>query len=139
MFDASSNGAFDDIQVRISHSVRDVWTEQFNQFHPGVAWTPLVNMYQLQDRIDVCIDLAGIQPQTLKIEVTAGRLVVSGTRLAPDPRPSTNESMRLVFMEIDHGKFARTISLPERVDFNAMHTEYAQGLFWIRLSLQPAG
>ena len=90
---------------------------------------------QLSDRIDVCVDLSGIEPRSIEVQLSPGRLIIRGVRHAPDPRSEVGQSMRIVSMEIDHGPFSRTIQLPESTDLARTRIEYEQGLLWIRMLL----
>jgi HSP20 family protein len=110
-------------------------TQKFG-FCPVDTWTPLVNLYQLEDRIEVCIDLAGVDPKRIDVRLEPGRLIVMGQRETPEPAREQGEGMRIIAMEIDHGQFCRTIALPENVDIRRADSEYKAGLLWVRLPLR---
>ena len=105
-------------------------------FCPVDSWTPLVNLYQLDDRIEVCVDLAGVDPKKIDVQIEPGRLIISGERGTPEPPREDGETIRIVAMEIDHGQFCRTVALPDVVDIRRAESEYKSGLLWVRLPLR---
>lgn len=107
----------------------------FRAFCPVDSWKPAVNFYRLPQRLDVCVDLAGVEPGSITVRVEVSRLVIQGVRAAPQPRTDSNEVMCIVAMEIDHGPFCRTIPLAQRVDQAGVRIRYTKGLLWVRLPL----
>lgn len=112
--------------------VQHFWQWRSSEVIPGEHWAPAINLYQLEDRLELCVDLAGIEPGSLEIRLEGDRLLLRGVRPAPDPR-SHPQPMRIVTMEIDHGPFCRVIPLPVPVDTSRVSTRYQAGLLWISL------
>lgn len=127
------------VQVRITRRQSQVWSRQVDRLKPDEVWSPPVNIYQLQTRLDVCIDLAGVDADSVEVRLASRQLTVRGVRQAPDPRAGEGESMRIVSMEIDHGRFCRIIELPHGLDPAGAQTAYVQGLLWIRLPIRVHG
>ena len=123
------------VEAQINWTINRIWSRHFGAFQTVETWTPAVNVYQLSDRIDVCVDLSGIELRSIEVQLSQGRLIIRGVRHAPDPRSEVGQSMRIVSMEIDHGPFSRTIQLPESTDLARTRIEYEQGLLWIRMLL----
>ncbi len=107
----------------------------FGEFRAEESWTPPVNLYQVDGAIVVCVDLAGVDRRQIDLRIVPGKLTISGTRLAPTPDRAASKGMRIVSMEIDHGKFSRTITIPDAVDIERSESEYRDGLLWIDLPL----
>ncbi len=108
----------------------------FREFCPVDTWSPAINLYRLHRRLVICVDLAGIEPGSIQIEVQTGRLILRGIRLAPQPPSRSRQTMCILSMEIDHGPFCRVIPLPrQRVDRVGFQIRYTRGLLWIRLPL----
>jgi HSP20 family protein len=105
------------------------------------SWSPAINVYLVDTSLEICVDLAGMDPRELDIVVEPTRLILKGNREAPGPRGPVHRGsvMRILSMEIDHGQFCRTITLPGRVDMLRVQTEYHKGLLWIRLQLRTPG
>ena len=110
----------------------------FSRFCAAEAWSPAVNVYQLKGRLEVCVDLAGIDREAIDVRVEPRRLTVRGVRAAPDPPTHDDDSpMRIVTMEIDYGPFCRSITIPDRVDLRKVESAYRDGMLWITLPLKP--
>jgi HSP20 family protein len=110
----------------------------FSRFAATEAWAPSVNVYQLDDRLEVAVDLAGIERDRIDVRVEPGRLLIRGVRPAPEP-PSDHETgapMRILTMEIDYGPFARVLPIPEHVDLRRVQSAYREGVLWITLPLR---
>ncbi len=63
----------------------------FRKFSPTEAWTPSINVYQLHDRVEVAVDLAGIRREQIDVRVEPGRLLIRGVRNAPEPPTCESE------------------------------------------------
>ncbi len=111
-------------------------SDHFREFCPVDSWAPAVNLYRLRQRLDVCVDLAGIESESVSVRVEADRLVIRGTRQAPEPPSRSLREMCILSMEIDHGPFCRIVSLPHQVDHVRVQIKYTRGLLWIRLPLR---
>lgn len=111
----------------------------FREFCPVDSWAPAVNLYHLRERVDVCVDLAGVKPRSITVQIEMNRLVIRGVREAPQPAAPSRDVMRIVTMEIDHGPFCRTISLPVQVGPEQVHIQYTQGLLWVRIPMKGGG
>ena len=104
-------------------------------FCPTDSWAPSINIYQLEDRIEVCVDLAGMDRKEIDLQAVPGRLVIRGVRPSPEPKDRQSKPMQIVAMEIDHGSFCRDISIPENADIDNITGEYREGMLWISLPL----
>lgn len=105
--------------------------------HPFAAgWRPPVNAYRCQDHFVVFADLAGIPPDAIAVSVEPRRLVIRGTRPAPEPGCARAELTQLLALEIDHGAFERVLELPHDVNGDDLATEYRDGLLRIQVALK---
>lgn len=96
-----------------------------------------MNVYRYPDHYEICVELAGVTTDDIRVSVKGKRVAVSGVRHWPDLRCKVTEDLcrRTTLMEIEEGKFWREIELPERVDGNTTEIAAQQGLVWIRLQL----
>lgn len=99
----------------------------------GHTWQPAINAFRCEAGIRICMDLAGIEKAGIDVEVEPRRVIVRGTREAPEP---SDHAVQLLALEIDYGPFQRTIDLPVEVDVEKVHAEQENGLLWIHLPLQ---
>lgn len=102
------------------------------------SWQPAVNVYLCADKLDVCVDLAGVSVENVSIEVAERQLRVSGHRPSPEEAESAGLSKcrQIIAMEIESGDFNRVLDLPVDVDPEAVRAEHDQGLLWVRLPIR---
>jgi HSP20 family protein len=135
MITTATHEPFERMTRRLNKLTAELLEGRFGEFCPVESWLPAVNVYRLPRRVEVCVDLAGMDPRSIEVRVEPGRLTVRGLRPPPEPRQA-REGMRIVSMEIDHGPFCRVINVPEEADVSKVRTEYAAGMLWIRLPLR---
>ncbi|WP_395736836.1 Hsp20/alpha crystallin family protein [Prosthecobacter sp.] len=110
---------------------------QFAGLHAPVGvWRPEVNVYAHADRLEVCVDLAGVSKQEIQVEVEPRRLVVRGQRQAPDRGCEAEACCRILVMEIPDGSFERVLEFPVAVDTERVTAKQDNGWLWILLPLQ---
>ncbi|MFW6058667.1 MAG: Hsp20/alpha crystallin family protein [Phycisphaeraceae bacterium] len=124
------------LSSQLNALLRDAMQRNFGRCSPTDTWAPSVNVYQLRGRLEVCVDLAGVQRESMDVRVEPGRLIIRGVRQAPEPSDREGGPMRIVGMEIDYGPFHREITLPEQVRLEHVQSSYADGLLWITLPMK---
>ncbi len=99
----------------------------------GAALRPNADVYFDSRRgvVVVKLELAGIDPNQIDLEVDDGVLRVSGTR-ADTKHPDAVYQQ----MEISYGRFERLVSLPPEVDVGGASAEYVNGFLEIVLPLR---
>lgn len=105
---------------------------------PGLAprrrgFSPAVDVYYCGDppRAVVKAELAGLDAESLDLEVRGREVVISGHR-----RPAEAEGRVYQQLEIAHGAFRRTISLGAEVDSDAVRATYENGILRVELPLR---
>ncbi len=101
------------------------------------SWDPRVNVYELREQIVICVELAGIQPGELDVQVHEGILHIRGHRGKP-VLPDESGPVSVHLMEIDSGKFHRKIPVPSDIDFDQCKASYKNGYVWINLPRRGA-
>lgn len=96
---------------------------------PSDLWQPSLDVYELEDEIQVVVDLAGISRERIEVSFAEEELRISGWR--DDPAPSAR--VRLHQIEIDHGYFHRVVPISARVDREKLEATYRDGFLRIRL------
>ena len=77
----------------------------------------------------VSVDLPGVKPEDVKVEMEDGRLTISGKR-----ETVTEENAKSVHrIERTRGSFHRVISLPREVDVDKIDAKYDQGVLHVTL------
>lgn len=108
----------------------------FSDFHPTMGWKPDINAFRYDDRFEVCVDLAGVDKDAIKVEVLPDRLRIDGNRRPPT---SGSEDCRQVLaLEIESGRFGREIHLNHDVDPEQVTARQENGLLWITLPFLDA-
>lgn len=121
---------------RVGDVVHDFNSLHFSSFHSSEGWSPDITAYRYDDRIEVWVDLAGVEKADIGVDVLPDRLRVSGERRPPLPARETSGQCRQVLtMEIECGRFAREIPLPAEVDRHRVTARQENGLLWIVLPL----
>ena len=128
------------IQGKLGDVAYEMTRVNFAGFQPlETRWQPAVNIFLCSRCLRICADLAGVDPEEVELSVNNGKLVIRGSRPAPEPssEPQTEaprtKSVRVLAMEIDYGGFAREISLPDDVDLERVRTDWTNGILWIEI------
>lgn len=87
-------------------------------------YSPTLDISEGADAYEVHIDLPGVRPEDVKLEMHDGKLVVSGKRTT-----STEQKDKAFHrMERVSGAFSRVISLPTEVDTERIDANYEHGV-----------
>ncbi len=88
-----------------------------------------VDVYQSGDAIVVKALIAGVQPNTIDINLTREMITISGSRQEEREAEEDNYFQR----ELYWGSFSRTILLPEEVDVDLAEASEKHGVLMVRL------
>lgn len=112
---------------------------QFSHYlAPDPAWTPAVNAYRYNDRFEICVDLAGVQRESIDLKVLPQKISVQGFRGMPRPEIEDPEvkCCQTLAMEIENGPFSREIHLPQPVDPEGVTAKKVEGYLWVSLPIK---
>jgi HSP20 family protein len=105
---------------------------------PGFAglrrgFRPQVDCFRTEESpaVTLVLDLAGIDPDQVSIEVTERTVLVSGVRR----RPELGCRVSYRQMEIEYGPFQRRVTLAEDVDPSGAEATYERGLLTVAMPL----
>jgi HSP20 family protein len=93
------------------------------------AWMPRINVKQAGEDVAIHVELAGIKPEDVDIEVTDGVLTVRGERKAETERQDEGWMIR----ESSFGSFERSVVLPEGVDPASIHADFHDGMLEVHV------
>lgn len=93
-------------------------------------WQPPVDMYQSETELIVCVEVAGIAPQKIKVMAESQALTISGERKCAIT--GINHVHRL---EIEYGRFACHLPLPVSIDVEGTRSEINNGFLLIRMPI----
>jgi HSP20 family protein len=120
------------IHAELEELFADLWqVPAFAGLRRG--FRPHVDCYRTDDpaAVTVIVDLAGVEPTAVHVDVTDRTVVVSGER----PRPELHCRASYRQMELEYGPFQRRITLAEDVDPTGAEATYEHGLLRIVLPL----
>ncbi|HEX2173589.1 MAG TPA: Hsp20/alpha crystallin family protein [Dehalococcoidia bacterium] len=95
-------------------------------------WRPPTDVYELDGSIQVTIELAGVDPDELDVQLYEDAVVVEGTRRLPAIEPGGVYHS----VEIRQGPFRLEVPLPSTVDLEQVDARYERGLLLISLVKQ---
>jgi HSP20 family protein len=122
----------DRLHDEIRELVDDLW--HLPRFAGGRrGFRPQVDCVRSEDppALHVVVELAGVDPTSIKVVVADRVLVVAGERRR---RPLSGRYRQL---EIEYGAFQRRIQLDEPVDPAAASARYEQGMLTVELPIAP--
>jgi HSP20 family protein len=122
----------DRLHDEIRELVDDLW--HLPRFAGGRrGFRPQVDCVRSEDppALHVVVELAGVDPTSIKVVVADRVLVVAGERRRP---PLSGRYRQL---EVEYGAFQRRIQLDEPVDPAAASARYEQGMLTVELPIAP--
>lgn len=84
-----------------------------------------------ENSVTVRLELPGIDPDRITLEIEGGALFVSGNKREQKPREAVYHQM-----EISYGRFERVVSLPPDVDVAKASADYNNGYLEIKLPIK---
>ena len=91
------------------------------------SWTPPLDIHEGTDAIALSLELPGLTREAVDIEFDDGVLSISGERSYV--RPAESDVYRRV--ERSYGRFARSITLPQGVDAEAITAAMSDGVLTV--------
>ena len=90
----------------------------FHRSRATPAWEAPCDIFEGDEALTILIALPGVEPDQIKVTLSAGVLIVSGER----PLPREVRDARIHRLEIPHGHFQRRIELPPaRFEISGRH------------------
>jgi HSP20 family protein len=94
----------------------------------AAAWRPRVDVIDADKQYVLEVDLPGVDPQSVQVELEQGLLQIKGERQA-----SHGEEAAYTYRERRAGKFERRFRVPEAVDAEAITAKFDKGVLEIRV------
>jgi HSP20 family protein len=95
----------------------------------GVRFIPEANIVETDNAVEVTMELPGMKPEEVKVEMTDGRLCVSGEK----KEEKEEKGKTFHRMERRTGAFRRLISLPAAVEEAKAEATFAEGVLKVAL------
>lgn len=119
---------FDDMEKQMGRMMRNMAIPRMVPLQSG-AWLLAADIYETEKELILCMDVMGMALETLDLCVQQKTVTVSGERNFPISEPI----ICVHHLEIERGRFERTIQLPLVVDPSAARTECHNGFLLLRL------
>ena len=95
----------------------------------GDKFVPSLDVSETAEAYEVSVDLPGVKPEDVKLEVHDGQLSVSGKRENVLEKKDKNFHR----VERSSGSFYRSIALPNEIDNEKVEAAYDKGVLHIKL------
>lgn len=89
-----------------------------------VSWTPPVDISETADGYEFSVELPGLSPEAVEVEVKDNTLTVKGERKDETPK----EGQRYLHRERPQGRFARVFRLAQPVNADGVVAAYKDGV-----------
>jgi HSP20 family protein len=99
----------------------------------GKLWYPAADVYDAPDGWIVKVELAGVSPEDLEIEIHGDTLYIAGIRRDKTCRGSGGGSISYRQMEITYSRFEKTLQFPDLIEGAKLEHDYTDGLLFIYL------
>jgi HSP20 family protein len=118
---------------RMRREVDELFGEVFDPHRRRAAFSPAVDVFYVGDppRAIVQVELAGVNPDEVKVEVRGRELILTGRRLPPQAKGRLYQQL-----EMEHGAFRRTVPLGADVDADSASASYNDGVLEVTLPLR---
>jgi HSP20 family protein len=124
------NGAFEELSSdmeRIFDSLLGRTVGTILRTGNAEKFAPTLDISESTEAYEVHVDLPGVQPEDVKLEMHEGKLVISGKRSTG----SDQKDKAFHRMERVAGSFSRVVSLPSEVDVEKIDASYEHGVLRI--------
>ncbi len=91
---------------------------------PGTEWCPELDIVETAESILILVEVPGLAPEDIKIEVRGTRVAISGVKMTPLPA----DKIRFQRIERAHGRFRREVQLFVPVNSHQGRARLTDGL-----------
>ena len=92
-------------------------------------WVPPMDLVEAEDHFVLKADLPGLREEDVKIEVQDGTLTIAGERKAENDQREHG----CYRIERSFGSFSRSLTLPDRVNTEAISAEFRDGVLELQI------
>src|SRR4051812_32438676 len=94
----------EELQHDLGEIAVQITKTQFFHFHVPQGWRPAINAFRCGDRFMVCVELAGVDKESIDLRAEPLRLTIRGRRATPEPS-CDDRAVQTLAIEIDDGPF----------------------------------
>ena len=128
-FRDASLGPFEDFYKEMDHLVRNFFDSDESRTGVVNKFTPSINLVETETQFEVSLDLPGIDPADVSVEVLDDQLSIAGER------KSETEDKGKTYHRVErrYGSFRRLMPLPSQVDESRITADYKDGVLRVAL------
>lgn len=116
----------DDLRARFDKMLAD-----FGDGERGGAWRPEIDVVEAEGAIDVHVNVPGIRPDEIKVEVDDDVLTISGEHV----EEKEEKEKRYMRRERRYGSFMRRIALPDTAKRDEIEATCHDGVLEVKVPL----
>lgn len=120
---------FERVVEEIEDAMERLWEEGDGRSLRLETYFPKANLAETDNAFEVSIDLPGMKPDEIKVEMRDGNLQLSGER--KEEKEEKGKTFHRI--ERSYGSFCRTIPLPAKVEEGKIEANFADGVLNITL------
>lgn len=102
------------------------------------AFSPPTDVIEMQDKLLVIVEIAGMRPDDFSITLHNSRLIITGMRrhLLTSQNINTNGTPAYHQLEIGYGEFRVDVTLPWAIERDLVSASYRDGFLQVELPRQ---
>lgn len=105
----------------------------FDLAFQGSGVAPRMDLVEDENELRVAVELPGVDPKDVEIDVSGGRLTIRGEK----KHEKQEKRADYHYVERQFGSFQRSLMLPSTVDPDKVEATHANGVLTIRLAKHP--
>jgi HSP20 family protein len=117
------------LQRQLNHIFDEVLTPTSWGDFGNISKVPAAELTETEEGLHLKLEVPGINPADLDIQVTVDRVAISGERKSE----TKTEKEGVTRSEFRYGKFSRVIPLPMRIQNTSVKAEYKDGILNLTL------
>jgi HSP20 family protein len=124
---------------QVSKGLRRTMDDIFGAANPIFSqlcrnWKPQMDLFETADEIKIIASIAGVDKESMEIEINERAVRISGARRPPFPISEAT----FCLAEIQYGKFERILFLPKPIDTDRVSASLSAGVLQISMVKQRA-
>ncbi len=120
---------FGDFQFDVDNLFDQVFGSRYSNGATPERWIPRVSVTESEQGYEMLVELPGVDPESVNLEMHDNRLEVSGEKVLPE----LEEGVKAIRQERVAGKFSRSFEFGQQVDADKIEATYDHGLLRINL------
>lgn len=121
---------FGDFQIDMENIVDHLFGDRVRGSQPkSTQWSPQVSISEGEKTYNVIVELPGVNPENVTVEMEEGRLEISGSKEIPE----LEEGFDSLKQERSSGSFKRVFEFSKQVEPDQIKADFKNGLLTIVL------